>query len=102
MPKITVTRLKEIISEEISNASDPSKNEDFEAAAKVMSSAAKLLSAMQTFKESSTGTALAAISSHADGLEAVLKQIAASPMQYVDSQKPVVKKVSLKPTGKVM
>jgi hypothetical protein len=100
MSKITLPRLKRIIQEEIEHVLNEGENHD--AASKIMSAATKLISAIEAFKESSTGSASAAVSPHIDGLESALKQIVSSPMNYVDSPKPVVKKVSLRPTGKVM
>ena len=99
MPKITETMLKKIISEEIAQVLESSAHD---AGAKVMSSASKLLSAIESFREAATGSASAEVSPHLDDLETSLKRIVDSPMQFVDVPKPVAKKVSLKPSGKVM
>jgi hypothetical protein len=99
MSKITLPRLKEIIQEELNALKE---GEDYDTASKVMSSAAKLLSAIGSFKESASASAMSTVSPHIESLEEALKQIAGSPLQYVDAPKPVAKKVSLRPTGKVM
>jgi hypothetical protein len=97
--KINITTLRKIISEEIATLKEGA---DHDTASKVMASAVKLIAAIESFKESATGKAKAETSSHLDALENVLKNVINSPMNYVDVPKRVAKKVSLKPTGKVM
>jgi DUF438 domain-containing protein len=94
MAKIGLARLKNIIREEIENLHE---GEDHDSASKIMSSATKLLSAIESFKESASEKAKAEMGTNLEGVEQLLNRIAASPMQYVDATKPPVKKVSLKP-----
>jgi hypothetical protein len=94
MPKIQLDRLKQIIREEMSNLHE---GEDHDSAAKLMSSASKLLNSLETFKDTSSEKVKAEIGSHLEEVETILKRIVSSPMQYVDSVKPVAKKVSFKP-----
>ena len=94
MPKIGLEKLKKIIREEMSRLDE---GEDHDTAAKIMSSATKLLSAIESFKESASEKVKAEIGVHLEETEKVLQRVVASPMQYVDVAKPVVKKVTLKP-----
>lgn len=99
MPKISITALRRIIAEEI-EALQEGSGED--SAADIVSSASKLLKALESFKESTKDKAKvkSELDPHVAEIEKFLKRVISSPMQYVDSPKPVVKKVvSLKPTG---
>lgn len=93
MAKIGISRLKKIIHEEISLLRE---GEDHDSASKIMSSATKLLSAIETFKETASEKAKAEMGTNLEGVEQLLNRIVASPMQYVDATKPPAKKVTLK------
>lgn len=94
MAKITLQTLKKIIREEVTSLREGA---DHETASKVMSAATKLLSAIETFKESASEKAKAEMGTNLDGVEQLLNRIVASPMQYVDAVKPPAQKVTLKP-----
>lgn len=93
MAKIGISRLKKIIREELSLLQE---GEDHDSASKIMSSATKLLSAIETFKETASEKAKSEMGTNLDGVEQLLNRIVASPMQYVDATKPPAKKVTLK------
>lgn len=93
MAKIGISRLKKIIREEMSLLRE---GEDHDSASKIMSSATKLLSAIETFKDTASEKAKAEMGSNLDGVEQLLNRIVASPMQYVDATKPPAKKITLK------
>lgn len=93
MPKIALNTLKRIIREEMSSLRE---GQDHDTAAKIMSSASKLLSAVEDFKESSSEKVRAEIMTHVEEVEKVLNRIMASPMQYLDAVKPPQQKVTLK------
>jgi uncharacterized protein YicC (UPF0701 family) len=102
MPKIDLNRLKIIIREEIETISEGA---DHEAAAAVANTAAKLLKAIDAFKETSGEKLKSDVTMHIAELEKTLNRVVASPMSYVDTvikPKPT-KKVSFKPIkGEVM
>jgi len=98
MAKINITTLRKIIAEEIRVLKEGAGEDS---AAALVSSASKLLKALESFKESASHKSKADLEVHMNELEKTLKRIVASPMQYIDSPKPVVKKVSLKPTNVV-
>lgn len=77
-----------------------SEGTDHDTASKIMSGATKLLSAIETFKETASEKVKSEIGSNLDGVEQLLNRIVASPMQYVDVTAPGPKKVSLKPEKK--
>jgi len=93
MPKIALDTLKKIIREEMENLRE---GEDHDTAAKIMTSTSKLLSAIEAFKESSSEKVKSELGEPLEKVEQVLNRIMASPMQYIDVTKPVVKKVTLK------
>ena len=97
MAKIGISRLKKIIREEIENLYEGA---DEDAASKIMSSATKLLNAIESFKENSSEKLKAELGSNLDGVEQLLKRVVASPLQYVDVTAPGPKKVTLKPEKK--
>ena len=81
MPKITLDRLKKIIREEVEMLHE---GEDLDSAAKVMSSATKLLGAIESFKEIASEKAKSTLEdSGLHQVESMLKRIIDSPMQYV-------------------
>jgi molybdenum-dependent DNA-binding transcriptional regulator ModE len=81
MAKITLETLKKIIREEVSNLHEGA---DHDSASKVMSAAAKLLSAIETFKENASEKAKAEIGTNLDSAQQILSRIVASPMQKKD------------------
>jgi len=100
MPKIELDRLKKIIREEL--ATKLNEGEDHNAASKQMSSATKLLGAVETFKNDASVKAKAEVGKLLEDLEKLLNRIIGSPMQYVDTTQPPQskgKKVTLKSTG---
>ena len=96
MPKITLDRLKKIIREEVEMLHE---GEDHDSAAKVMNSAAKLISAIEAFREAGSEKAKTSLAEAGlDQVESALKRVIDSPMQYVDvTTPPAQKKVSLRP-----
>lgn len=95
MPKIELDRLKKIIREEIENLNE---GDAHDAATKQASVAAKLLKAIETFKNTASEKAKSDFGESISSVEQILVRIINSPMQYIDAPKPVVKKVSLKPS----
>lgn len=93
MPKIGLDRLKKIIREELENLYE---GEDHDSASKIMSSATKLLNAIESFKESASEKVKAEMVD-LEKVEQILQRVISSPMQYVDTSKPPAKKVSLRP-----
>ncbi|NBW06518.1 MAG: hypothetical protein EBR82_00655 [Caulobacteraceae bacterium] len=93
MPQITLKRLQQIIREELSL----NEGADHDSAAKVMSSATKLLKAVESFKSASSEKARSEMGTHLDEIEKILNRVVGSPMQYVDATEPAMKKVTLKP-----
>lgn len=92
MSKIHVSRLKQIIREELGMIHE---GEDHDAATKIMGAATKLLSAIESFKEAASEKVKAELTD-LNSVESILKRVIASPMQYVDATKVPVKKVTLK------
>jgi len=101
MPKIDLKTVQKIIREELVNLHE---GDDHKTGAKVMSSAANLISAIESFKNSASEKAKAELGDQLSSVEDVLKRIISSPMNYVDTvQGPQFKKVTLKPVkDKVM
>ena len=97
MAKIGISRLKQIIREELQNINEGA---DEETAAKMAQAASKLLGSIEDFKEAASEKVKSEVGSHLDNVEQLLKRIVASPMQYVDAASPPVKIVSLKPEKK--
>jgi molybdenum-dependent DNA-binding transcriptional regulator ModE len=96
MPKIDLKTVQRIIREEILNLNE---GDDHKTGAKVMSSAANMLSAIESFKDAASEKAKAELGDHLDSIEEILKRIISSPMNYVDTvQGPQFKKVTFKPT----
>lgn len=93
MPKIDLNRLKTIIREEMKTLSEGA---DHDSATKQASVAAKLLNAVETFKEAASEKAKGDFGDSLAAVEQILTRIINSPMQYLDVPKAVVKKVSLK------
>jgi molybdenum-dependent DNA-binding transcriptional regulator ModE len=95
MSKIKIERLQSIIREELAALREGT---DHDSASKLMSSATKLLNAIESFNEASSEKSKAEIGDSLSSAQKILQRIIASPMQYVDSTgQAAVKKVSLKP-----
>lgn len=96
MSQIKLQRLQRIIREEIARMNEGA---DHDSASKLMSSATKLLGAIEAFEESATEKSKSEMSENLAALKQTLQRVITSPMQYVDSTEPgaVQKKVSLKP-----
>jgi len=99
MSKIHLNTLRTIIREELK--ANLNEGADHDAASKQMTSATKLLNALEAFKESASEKIKAELGQCIDETEKLLNRVIASPMQYVDTvqpKEPVVagKKVSLK------
>lgn len=84
---------------------------EHEAASKLMKASSDLIAALDKFKEvmKESPKVRQSVTPHFESLETVLKdKISRSPMEYVSvvepvkEPKPEIKKVSLKPTNKVM
>lgn len=95
MPKIALSRIKQIIREELQNLDE---GQDHDSASKIMSSATKLLNAIESFKDDVSERAKGELGTNLDEVENILNRIVSSPMQYVDVAKPQAQKVTLKPT----
>lgn len=94
MPKLTISRLRKIIAEEVTLLREGDKEDQ---AASMAQNASKLLKAIESFRSAasakakstsdSTGTTL---EEHLQETERVLKRIVGSPLNYVDGPKPQV------------
>lgn len=94
MPKIGLDVLKRIIREELERLDE---GPDHDTASKQASAASKLLNAIDSFKQAVSEKTKAELGESMTQIEKVLNRIVASPLQYVDTSKPPVKKVTLKP-----
>ena len=123
MPKLTISQLRKIISEEVKILREGDKEDQAAAMAKA---AAALLKAIESFKSAASAKAKSSMDSaglslekHLQESEKMLKRIVGSPLQHVDGPKTSVvatgakvepaapqpvssdaKKVSVKPTVK--
>lgn len=91
MPKLTISQLRKIISEEVSILREGDKEDQ---AASMATAASKLLKAIESFKGASSAKAKSSIDSggmslekHLQEAEKMLKRIVASPLQHVDGPK---------------
>ena len=97
MPSIDLKKLKQIIREEVALVRE---GDDHDAAAKIVSSSAKLLKAIEAFKGSISEKVKADLGGHLEEVEKVLNRIVAPAVQHVDATKPPEKKVvTLKPAA---
>lgn len=103
MPKLTISRLRKIIAEEVSLLREGEKEDQ---AAAMATSASKLLKAIEAFKsaasakaKSSADSSGASLEKHLKEAEKMLKRIVSSPMQHVDGPKlqPVSPVASVEP-----
>jgi len=115
MPKITISQLRRIISEEVKVLKEGDREDQ---AAAMAQNASKLLKAIESFKsvasakaKSSADASAVALDKHLLETEKILKRIVVSPMEYVDGPKTPPstavasgdeKKVSVKPTTKAV
>lgn len=91
---ITIDRLQAIIAEEMRYVL--SEAVDHESIREVVNGASKLLAAVESFKESASGVMVNAVTPHLSEIEKVLEDMVSTPGSYVEKQKQVVKKVSLR------
>ena len=98
MPKLTISQLRKIISEEVELIREGDREDQ---AAKMATAASKLLSAIESFKVAASAKAKsnmdssgASLEKHLKEAEAMLKRIVASPLQHVDGPKPQVTAVA--------
>lgn len=93
-PRITIDRLREIISEEIG----ASVNEavDHKGINSIVSVASKLLAAVEGFKEKAPPAAINAVTPHLSELEKTLENMINTPGSYVPQPKRAAQKVTLK------
>lgn len=94
MPKIGLDVLRNIIREEMQSLAE---GLDHDSASKQASAASKLLNAIDAFKKASTEKMKSEVDDSISQLEQTLNRVVASPLQYVDTTKPPIKKVTLKP-----
>jgi hypothetical protein len=108
MPKLTISQLRKIISEEVQVLREGEKEDQ---AAAMAQNASKLLKAIESFKlvasakaKSGADSSGSSLEKHLLEAEKMLKRIVASPLEYVDGQKvapqtsePNLKKITLKP-----
>jgi hypothetical protein len=85
MPKIALETVQRIIREEIRTLRE---GPDYDAASKLMGSAAKMLGALESFKETASEKVKSELGECMETLEGLLKRVAESPLKYVDSAKP--------------
>lgn len=95
-PKITIDRLREIISEEISTGVKVTEAVDHKGINSIVSVASKLLAAVEGFKEKAPPAAINAVTPHLGELEKTLENMINTPGSYVPQPKREPKKVSLK------
>lgn len=100
MSSINIKQLKQIIREEIERLHEADEYKD---GSKVMKTAADLISAIKTFKETSSESAKSHIGiPMLDELSKKLDEIAKNPMNYIDvasKPNPAVKKAVFKPSS---
>lgn len=93
--KITIDRLQAIIAEEIKRSVNEAV--DHQSIREIVNAASKLLAAVESFNDSASTAMLNAVTPHLDQLGTILEDMVNSPGSYVEKQKNVVKKVSLRP-----
>lgn len=95
MKKITVPQLKRIIAQEIKSTLQEAV--DHEGIREVVNGASKLLAAVEAFKDVASPSMINALTPHLTDIEKTLESMVSNPGSYIQKQKPVAKKVSLKP-----
>jgi len=91
-PKISITKLREIIKEEINEAVDHKSINS------IVGVASKLLAAVESFKEKAPPAAINAVTPCLGDLEKVLEHMLSTPASFVPVPKKEPQRVSLKPT----
>lgn len=101
MPKLTISELRKIILEETRALREGDAEDQ---AAEMVSSASKLLKAIEAFNDSISDKekVKADVDPHVEELKKHLKRMIQSPMVYASSPKRVIKKVSMKPVEKLV
>jgi len=92
--KFDIKRLRKIIQEEHKKLI--SEQVDHEAIRDVVTSASKLLAAVESFKATAPPHVINALVPHADSLEKMLEDMLGNPGSYVQKAKPEPRKVSLR------
>jgi len=94
MLKLTISRLRKIIAEEVTLLAEGEKEDQ---AASMAQNASKLLKSIEAFKSAASAKAKSSademgttLDEHLKESERVLKRIVMSPMNYVDGPKPAV------------
>lgn len=94
-PKISLSTLRHIINEELSQ-SIVNEAVDHKSINSIVNVASKLLAAVESFKEKAPPAAINAVTPHITELEKMLENMVSSPGSYVLVPKKEPKKVSLK------
>ena len=92
-PQISLPRLKEIIKDEVNRHLKEAVDHDD--AASLAMSAAKLLKAIEAFKEKASPAATNAVTPHMAALETALDNIVSAPRSYVAQPKKEPQHVSM-------
>ena len=98
MSKISLPRIREIISEELSSAMNETLT-DPDAIAKVSHAASSLVKAIRVFKEKANEHMVSAVAAHLDEVERAAENMLSAPGSYVPEPKKEPQKVSFKPGG---
>jgi hypothetical protein len=91
--KISESRLRKIIMEELSALNEAV---DHESAKKVVTLASKLLKVAEDFKSNATATMTNAVTPHIDSLISMLEKMVSSPATYADKPKVEPRRVKLR------
>lgn len=94
--KININELRKIIESEMRMLSEQSDDVDHVKIREVVSSASDLLEAISEFVEGASPACINAVTPHLDNLKKTLKDMVSTPGSYVEKQKPMQKKVSLR------
>jgi|SRR3990167_6256350 hypothetical protein len=94
MPKISLPRLRQIVTEEIS--AKIQEQVDHAGIRDVVNGASKLLAAVEAFKASATGAMISALTPQLPEIDKVLENMVSNPASYVEKKKVEPKKVSLR------
>lgn len=97
-PQISFDRIREIVKEELAARGKHVVSEQVDHAAikEVVTSASKLLAAVEAFKKNAGPAAMNAVTPHLDTLEKVLEDMVGTPGSYVSKPKQEPKKVTLR------
>lgn len=93
MPKLTISQLRKIISEEVKTLKEGDREDQ---AASMATTASKLLKAIELFNgvasakaKSNMNSSGTSLEKHLQETEKMLKRIVASPLEHVDGQKTI-------------